>query len=165
MGIAVSPEYDKDKTVFVYYSTVEDNRVASLVLGGKPKPIVTGIPLSGIHNGGRLAFGPDGFLYATTGDASERGLAQDRASLGGKILRMTAGRQAGAGQPVPQLAGLVARPPQRAGHRVGPGRPALRHRVRPELLGRDQPDPARARTTAGRRSRAPATTSGTSSRW
>lgn len=94
MGIAVSPGYERDQTVYIYYSTERDNRIARLRLGGEPEPIVTGIPLSGIHNGGRLGFGPDGFLYASTGDASERGLAQDPASLGGKILRMT-----GAGKP------------------------------------------------------------------
>lgn len=52
------------------------------------RPIVAGIPASSIHNGGRLAIDGDA-LYATAGDASEGGLAQDRSSLGGKVLRFT----------------------------------------------------------------------------
>jgi glucose/arabinose dehydrogenase len=89
LGIAVSPKYDTDKTVFVYYSTANDNRIAKLTLKGKPQPIVTGIPRSKDDNGGALAFGPDGYLYAGTGDAGDGTQAQDPKSLGGKILRMT----------------------------------------------------------------------------
>jgi glucose/arabinose dehydrogenase len=95
LGIAVSPSYATDGWVFVYYSAATDNRVARLKLGQPPEPILTGIPVSGgsdgrFHQGGRLAFGPDGLLYLSVGETyfnSE--IAQDRNSLGGKILRMT----------------------------------------------------------------------------
>jgi glucose/arabinose dehydrogenase len=80
LGIAVSPNYATDKWVYVYYSAADDNRIARLHLGQALHPILTGIPASG----------DDGRFHQ---------IAQDRNSLGGKVLRMTLDGQPAPGNP------------------------------------------------------------------
>ncbi len=88
LGLAVSKNYAKDKLVYAYYTTTRDNRIARFKLGQRPRVIFSGIEAASIHNGGRLAFGPDGKLYVATGDAGNTSSAQDRKSPNGKILRL-----------------------------------------------------------------------------
>jgi glucose/arabinose dehydrogenase len=93
MGLAVARDFARAPWVYAYFTATDDNRIVRMRYeGGRlgaPQMLVTGIPKAGIHNGGRLVFGPDGMLYAGTGEAGDRPLSQDRDSLGGKILRMT----------------------------------------------------------------------------
>jgi glucose/arabinose dehydrogenase len=93
LGVAVSPSFAQDKRVFFYATVASDNRVLRTTLDngrlGRLEPILTGIPEAGNHDGGRMIFGPDGMLYVSTGEAGQPDLAQDRDSLGGKILRIT----------------------------------------------------------------------------
>ena len=93
LGVAVSPSFARDHWVFLYYSAASENRIVRFPYRGQGiadvRTLVTGIPRGPIHNGGRLAFGPDHMLYASTGETGRGGLSQDRSSLGGKILRMT----------------------------------------------------------------------------
>lgn len=92
LGLAVSPSYDQDQTVYAYLTTSEDNRVVTMTFDGDElgpsKAIFTGIPKGDIHDGGRIAFGPDGKLYVTTGETGDGPLAQDPDSPAGKILRL-----------------------------------------------------------------------------
>jgi glucose/arabinose dehydrogenase len=88
LGLAVSPRYGKDRLVYAYFTTAEDNRIARFRLGGKLEPILTGLRAGAIHDGGRIAFGPDGKLYAGVGETGDSALSQDREQRNGKILRI-----------------------------------------------------------------------------
>ena len=90
LGLAVSPRFAEDSLLYAYYTAAEDNRVVRFRAGGgaAAEVILSGIPKAGNHNGGRIAFGPDGKLYIGTGDAAVPERARDRRSLGGKILRV-----------------------------------------------------------------------------
>ncbi|MEU8521606.1 PQQ-dependent sugar dehydrogenase [Streptomyces sp. NBC_01216] len=99
LGLAV-----RDGWVYAYLTAVSDNRVVRMRYGdrlGPPEVVLPGIPKGSVHNGGRIAFGPDGMLYAGTGETGRTGLAQDRDSLGGKILRMTPEGRPAPGNPFP----------------------------------------------------------------
>lgn len=103
MGLAV-----RDGWVYAYLTAESDNRIVRMRYGGAegdrlgaPQPVLTGIPKGLVHNGGRIAFGPDRMLYAGTGETGRTGLAQDRESLGGKILRMTPEGEPAPGNPFP----------------------------------------------------------------
>jgi len=104
LGLAVEDVAAPD-ALHAYYTSATDNRVVRIpwVDGrlGTPEPILTGIPKADIHNGGRLAFGPDGHLYVGTGDADVRADAQEPAALGGKILRITPDGGVPADNPTP----------------------------------------------------------------
>ncbi len=93
LGVAVSPDFTTDHLLFFYETTTTGNRIVRATYdGGRLGPLRTvldGIPAGFIHDGGRLAFGPDGYLYASTGETGDSSLAQDKASLGGKILRIS----------------------------------------------------------------------------
>lgn len=103
MGVAVDPDWATNHYVYVMHTSSEGNRVARMTYDGSTltgyKPLLKGIKKNKYHNGGRLAFGPDGYLYATTGDAQDKPLAQDKDSLNGKILRMTRDGEPAPGNP------------------------------------------------------------------
>lgn len=110
LGVAVSPDFDRDRTLFLYVTTATDNRVVRATLTGddlatarlgEPSVVLDGIPAGVIHDGGRIAFGPDGQLYVTTGETGEPELAQDPTSLAGKILRITPDGDPSPGNPDP----------------------------------------------------------------
>ncbi|MEJ1089196.1 PQQ-dependent sugar dehydrogenase [Microbacterium sp. Mu-80] len=97
-GLALH-EADGVRWLYAYHGAEDDNRVVRMPLTGdagdvsldlaRLEVVVDGIPRASNHNGGRIAFGPDGMLYIATGDAGLRDQARDPDALAGKILRVT----------------------------------------------------------------------------
>ena len=108
LGLAV-PAGSAPTHLYAYETTADDNRVVRMPLDGvpgsysigAPETVISGLPKAANHDGGRIAFGPDGMLYVTVGDASVPDRAQDLSSLGGKILRLTPEGQVPADNPFP----------------------------------------------------------------
>ncbi len=96
-GFVLDPKFSKNKYAYIYHAYEEKgealNRIVKVKLVNgvwrEQKELVAGIPGGRIHEGGRLAIGPDGMLYSTAGETNRRELSQDLSSLGGKVLRMT----------------------------------------------------------------------------
>jgi len=103
LGIELSPTFNSDHYVYIYHTASGDNRVVRMTLNGNTlsdyNVLLTGIPRNKFHNGGRLRFGPDGKLYASTGDGQNGDNAQNRQSLGGKVLRLNPDGSAPADNP------------------------------------------------------------------
>jgi len=94
LGLAIAPSFATDPWLYVMHTTASDNRIVRLRLSGNrldtasTQVLVSGILRNKFHNGGRLRFGPDGKLYASTGDAQNGDNAQNRNNLAGKVLRL-----------------------------------------------------------------------------
>ena len=107
MGLTFHPDFATQPWVYAAHTYRSDNQVMNRVVRmrysggslGAPEVILTGVPASSIHNGSRLAVGPDRLLYITTGDASDATSAQNRDALSGKILRLTLDGQPAPGNP------------------------------------------------------------------
>jgi glucose/arabinose dehydrogenase len=96
-GIAFHPGFEQNHYVYLYYTVPDDghNRISRFTangdyaIPGSEKIILDLDPLSGtVHNGGAMAFGPDGKLFVATGDGAQQQNAQSMSNLLGKFLRL-----------------------------------------------------------------------------
>jgi glucose/arabinose dehydrogenase len=96
MGMVLHPEYASNHFVYLCYASGDAARMRDRVVRYRdtgaalvePHTILEDIPAARFHAGCRLKFGPDRKLYITTGEATDKEIAQDLQSLGGKILRV-----------------------------------------------------------------------------
>jgi len=126
LGLAIDPEFSDNGFVYLYRTTDGGNEVARFELDGdrltERAVVARGIAAAGIHNGGRLRFGPEDRLYFSTGDAAADESSQDPDSLNGKILRLAPGQYRGDGPSRPEIFSLGHRNPQGFDWQPGTGR-------------------------------------------
>ena len=105
LGIAVHPDFSRNRLFYLYFTRRDENRVERFRLSADGRSasadrvIMTGIPAGNVHDGGRIHFGPDGHLYIATGDTRNSNLSQNLNSKGGKLLRVTADGEIPSGNP------------------------------------------------------------------
>lgn len=98
LGLVLDPNFAQNQYLYLYATIQNGNQLENQVMRFRfqndqlldTQIILRGIAAASNHDGGRLAFGPDGYLYITTGDADNAASAQDTQSLNGKILRIGA---------------------------------------------------------------------------
>jgi len=122
-GVALDPAFASNRMIYVYMASNRStnprtNRVVRLTLSQDMRSVVTNSRVdiitniaykdvgnavggAGAHSGGRIRFGPDGFLYVTTGDNHNPPLPQDLSRLGGKVLRVDGDGAAAPGNNTP----------------------------------------------------------------
>jgi glucose/arabinose dehydrogenase len=94
LGLAIAPTFASDHWLYIMHTSPSDNRVVRIQMKNDAldtsteQVLLSGILRNKFHNGGRLRMGPDGKLYASTGDAQNGANAQNTAGLNGKVLRM-----------------------------------------------------------------------------
>ena len=110
MGLALDPDYPRTPYIYVAYTHDAGggglaNRVSRFTFSGTgisdEKILLDGTPGAGNHDGSRVAFGPDGYLYVTAGDAGQGDLAQQKDSQAGKVLRLDKNGGPAPGNPFP----------------------------------------------------------------
>ncbi|HEY9225982.1 MAG TPA: PQQ-dependent sugar dehydrogenase, partial [Gemmatimonadaceae bacterium] len=107
MGIAFHPSFSREPILFAMHTYSASGGTRNKLVRmrwngralGEPETLLDNIPGGGIHNGSRIAVGPDALLYITTGDAGSADIAQDGESLGGKVLRLTLDGKPAPGNP------------------------------------------------------------------
>ena len=95
MSLALHPQFASNHLLYLSYAYNSNGQQVRVVRYRETpkgfvdrKVIIEKVPAAQFHAGCRLRFGPDGKLYITTGDATDRQIAQQLNSLGGKILRL-----------------------------------------------------------------------------